>query len=134
MNRRNFLVQTSGLVCACGLAACQTGTEELPAPVPTTWRLDLRLPMYSGLRQVGGWLVVDNQVLVIAATQATWVALERYCTHAAGILDFVLSENLLRCRVHGSEFALDGSVLQGPAVNPLRRYRAGLEGDWLKIE
>jgi len=78
--------------------------------------------------------VVDNQVLVIAATQATWVALERYCTHAAGILDFVLSENLLRCRVHGSEFALDGSVLQGPAVNPLRRYRAGLEGDWLKIE
>jgi glycine/D-amino acid oxidase-like deaminating enzyme/nitrite reductase/ring-hydroxylating ferredoxin subunit len=41
------------------------------------------------------------------------------CTHMGCLLRFNAAERSWDCPCHGSRFAVDGSVLEGPAVNPL---------------
>jgi nitrite reductase/ring-hydroxylating ferredoxin subunit len=43
------------------------------------------------------------------------------CTHLGCLLRFNSAERSWDCPCHGSRFAVDGSVLEGPAVHPLRR-------------
>jgi Rieske Fe-S protein len=43
------------------------------------------------------------------------------CTHLGCILHFNNAERSWDCPCHGSRFAIDGTVIQGPAVNPLER-------------
>jgi glycine/D-amino acid oxidase-like deaminating enzyme/nitrite reductase/ring-hydroxylating ferredoxin subunit len=48
-------------------------------------------------------------------------AVEAQCTHLGCTLAFNDAEKSWDCPCHGSRFGLDGSVLHGPAVRPLRR-------------
>ena len=43
------------------------------------------------------------------------------CTHMGCLVSFNGAEREWECPCHGSRFALDGAVLQGPATRPLRR-------------
>lgn len=43
------------------------------------------------------------------------------CTHLGCVVSFNGVEKAWECGCHGSRFALDGAVLQGPATRPLRR-------------
>jgi Rieske Fe-S protein len=105
---------------------------ELATVIPET-RIDLSLPQYASLTQPGGWLVV-GQLLLINHPQLGWLALDRWCTHASGSLTFVPGPDRLVCPVHFSEFNLDGSVHQGPAQRPVRRYLVQKEGNVLVIK
>ena len=42
------------------------------------------------------------------------------CTHLGCIVGFDAGEQTWNCPCHGSRFAIDGDVLDGPAVTPLR--------------
>ena len=48
-------------------------------------------------------------------------AVSAICTHLYCRLSFNAAERSWDCPCHGSRFATDGSVIQGPAVNPLER-------------
>jgi glycine/D-amino acid oxidase-like deaminating enzyme/nitrite reductase/ring-hydroxylating ferredoxin subunit len=45
------------------------------------------------------------------------------CTHLGCLVRFNAAERSWDCPCHGSRFAVDGSVLEGPAVAPLERRR-----------
>ncbi|MGE0158050.1 MAG: ubiquinol-cytochrome c reductase iron-sulfur subunit [Gemmatimonadales bacterium] len=53
------------------------------------------------------------------------------CTHQ-GCQPDPIGDRLV-CPCHGSEFAFDGRVLQGPAERPLPRYDVTIEGDDLVV-
>ncbi|MEU3254305.1 FAD-dependent oxidoreductase [Streptomyces sp. NPDC006997] len=48
-------------------------------------------------------------------------AVSARCTHLGCVVAFNRAEQAWECPCHGSRFAPDGSVLQGPAVRPLER-------------
>ena len=48
-------------------------------------------------------------------------AVSARCTHVGCLVRFNGAERSWDCPCHGSRFALDGAVLQGPAVEPLAR-------------
>jgi Rieske Fe-S protein len=59
------------------------------------------------------------------------VALHAQCTHQ-GCQPEPVGDRLV-CPCHGSEFALDGAVLQGPAERPLALFPVAFEGEQIRI-
>ena len=55
--------------------------------------------------------------------------LDATCTHLGCIVQFDRGEQTWNCPCHGSRFAIDGTVLDGPAVSPLRPRRATADAD-----
>ena len=48
-------------------------------------------------------------------------AVSAQCTHLGCIVHFNDAERAWECPCHGSRFAVDGTVIQGPANRPLER-------------
>ncbi|MDQ6914966.1 MAG: FAD-dependent oxidoreductase [Actinomycetota bacterium] len=60
-----------------------------------------------------------RQVAVARDDAGTLHAVSARCTHLGCIVSFNQAERTWDCPCHGSRFALDGDVVQGPAVRPL---------------
>jgi cytochrome b6-f complex iron-sulfur subunit len=58
---------------------------------------------------------------------AALIALGSKCTHQG--CEVAWQEDLFACPCHGTKFNPDGSVVNGPATQPLTSYTAKIEGD-----
>jgi nitrite reductase/ring-hydroxylating ferredoxin subunit len=94
-------------------------------------------PNSLSLNAVGGFLYVNagsRGILVYHRAYEEYVAFDRHCTHntsdACGKVSLDSSSNvILNCACCASKFSIiDGSVLNGPAINPLLQYQAQLSG------
>ena len=137
MRRREFVrrlpVMTTGLVAGAStlsLPAC-AGTRYV---VPLIRPGALIVPM-AALGESGEVflqaLEMDRPVYVRRDASGQIVALLASCTHR-GCQPERVGDRLL-CPCHGSEFSLSGVVLEGPAQDPLTRYRVTEEGDDLIV-
>ncbi len=75
----------------------------------------------------------DDPIVVIAdpANPSALIALSAKCTHAGCTVAW--QEDLFACPCHGSKFNPDGSVVNGPADEPLAQYTAKVEGDSILV-
>ena len=150
MKRRSFLTWFSaGWVASClplAIAACTptntpTKTQEAastPEPAP---------PRTDGFELAGTVAELDrdsqitatvlgNKVAVIrkADDPNALIALDALCTHQACKVAWKSEQKEFSCGCHGSKFAPDGSVTNGPATKPLKRYEAKIEGDKVLVK
>ncbi len=78
----------------------------------------------------GALVFRESRVAVIRQGEALY-ALDLTCTHL-GCTVTVTPKNIV-CPCHGSQFALDGAVLTGPADRPLQRLTLVEQDDMLVI-
>ena len=155
IDRRKFIDQaikgigaiTLGTYTITFLQACSeadsptapTGSSGGDGNNPAEITVDLSLPANSALRTVGGTLAlsaneIDSQgMLLYRADNATVKVYSRRCTHS-GCTTGAFNGGVSECGCHGSQFNLNGDVIQGPASVALKQYTATLAGDILTIK
>lgn len=98
--------------------------------------IDLTNAANKELASAGGAMLVDmagDTIMVVRVSDTEVVALSAICTHAGCSMDYNTGQQVLDCPCHGSQFATDGTVLRGPAVLPLRRYRVTLANNMITV-
>jgi cytochrome b6-f complex iron-sulfur subunit len=94
--------------------------------------LDLTSATYASLNTNGGSIVKDN-IIIAKSSAGVFVALSSICTHQGSTIGFENAASRFHCPNHGSNFGLDGSVLNGPATSALKKYNTALTGTSLRI-
>ncbi len=141
-SRRDFL----GSACAVGallalgvpLAACSSAREGSggpPAPGSAgasasgivvdgnTITLDLRKADTEMLATAGGFLLLEEQKVIVVNAGGTMRAFTSVCPHAGCDVSRREGDQIV-CPCHGSRFGTDGQVQRGPARQALREYPA----------
>jgi cytochrome b6-f complex iron-sulfur subunit len=139
MNRRELIKNVAaGTIILFVVPAAFTSCEKDPIdpddnnnPDDNILTIDLTAAKYSDLGSAGGF--VKEGDLIIINTGDGFVALSNICTHQGCVVSYDSQENKLPCPCHGSVYSTSGSVLEGPAENPLRKYELSQEGDILII-
>jgi len=110
-DRRSFLKSSACMVCVLATAGCG---GDAPGPVDAG-----RVEDYATgvLKYVGGGVAVGKD-------DGGLYAISTICTHSDCDIgeDGELTQDLITCNCHGSQFGSDGSVITGPAQSPLDFY------------
>jgi cytochrome b6-f complex iron-sulfur subunit len=130
----------AALVAGILLDGCGPGGANLPNATTTACGggtcIDLTDAANQTLTEVGGTMAFDadnDTILVARMSETEVIALSAVCTHSGCIVDYNASAIRIDCDCHGSEFAIDGSVIRGPAAQPLKMYAATLSGTTITI-
>lgn len=143
MERKRFFSVLGFSAVSAGmlfLAPVATSCSKDPATTPSggnnnsvDFTLDLTSPSYTSLNSNGGSIVKDN-IIVARTSSGVYVALTSICSHQQfNPIAFESSANRFHCPNHGSNFGLDGSVINGPATSSLKKYNTQLTGTSLRI-
>ena len=148
LSRRTVLAGACG-GCAAVVAGCTTHItgralpSELPAvpavgaAPPGTAADDAKgsdtLAATADIPVGSGKVITDADVVISQPTAGKFVAFSATCTHQ-GCSVSTITGNTVTCPCHGSSFALaDGSVLKGPATNPLPEKDIRVSGGQIKL-
>jgi cytochrome b6-f complex iron-sulfur subunit len=95
--------------------------------------LDLTSPTYAALNTNGGSIVKDN-IIIAKTSTGVYAAVTSICSHQQyNPIAFESANARFHCPNHGSNFGLDGSVINGPATSALKKYNTQLTGTSLRI-
>jgi cytochrome b6-f complex iron-sulfur subunit len=144
MKRHEFLtalgISAGTVLFAPFLVSCSKNST-LPTDTGTggtgglDFTLDLTQAANATLNTNGGW-IVTNGVIVARTSAGAYVAVASTCTHQGYALAFN-PDNQFHCQNpaagHGSIFATNGSVANGPAVTALKVYNTTLTGTSLRV-
>ncbi len=134
MDRREFLsivgMGAAAVSCSYCLGGCKSADNPVSPPANVDFTLDLTNS--AALKTNGGYLY-NAGVIVARTSTGTYVAVSQACTHAGANVEFSGGSDQFHCPAHGSIFALDGSVLRGPAGSPLARYNTSVSGNLLRV-
>ena len=122
MSRRDFLARSA--LAAAALSALEgCGDGQIGAPTTLTdGPFTVRIADFPGLNTTGVLVDVSSQApgrAIIRTGAGTYAAFSMICTHQQCLTD--VRNNRFDCPCHGSRFANDGSVINGPAERPLAR-------------
>ncbi|AXL87858.1 iron-sulfur protein [Streptomyces sp. CB09001] len=81
----------------------------------------------------GGKILTAEKIVVTQPEQGEFKAFSAVCTHQGCIVSDV-RDGTIDCACHGSRFAVaDGSVVRGPATEPLPGKRITVEGNSVRL-
>ena len=140
MKRHEFLtalgVSAGTVIFAPFLTSCSKSSTMDPTPPPgggaLDFTLDLSLPANSALNTNGGSMLKSG-VIVARTSAGAYVAVASACTHQGFTLAFDNPGNQFHCANHGSNFAVTGAVINGPATTALKMYNVTLTGTNLRV-
>jgi Rieske Fe-S protein len=127
-NNGGFVGQTSASASSASGAAAASGaasgasTAAGDAPAANALTTTAQVPD-------GGGRIIDGKNIVITQPEAgSFKAFTAVCTHQGCIVSTV-SGGTINCPCHGSRFSIkDGSVVNGPATQPLAAIAIKVEG------
>jgi Rieske Fe-S protein len=129
--RRSVVAAGAGIAAAAAVTACASSgkSETPPAPGDRPADADRQANTLAETADipVGGGVIAGDTV-VTQPSAGTFVGLSAVCTHA-GCKVVAVSGGTINCACHGSKFALDGSVVNGPATKPLAPRAVRVSGD-----
>ncbi|MDX1545863.1 MAG: Rieske (2Fe-2S) protein [Rhodothermales bacterium] len=132
MDRRDFLLRSLAAGALCGALAGCGGARYVTAE-----RLGSRLVVRKAAFGERDFVLLENPqlpraIFVHRVGPDAYTALLTRCTHRGCQAE--PAGDRLACPCHGSEYAFDGSVLQGPAERALYRYRITTDAEHVYIE
>jgi menaquinol-cytochrome c reductase iron-sulfur subunit len=85
--------------------------------------------------RLDGWRLMTEKktAWVVKEPNGKIVAFGPQCTHLACAYHWEMEAGKFMCPCHGSEFSIEGKVLEGPAARPLDRYVTKIENNRLQI-
>jgi len=120
LNRRDFLAKSAiaaGLVVLEGCGDGQIGNTGVVLGPGVT----ITLADFPDLATVGRLVAIPGNRAVVrmsnGASNSAFRAFSAVCTHEGCLAE--VHNNRFECPCHGSVFAIDGSVINGPAASPL---------------
>lgn len=133
IDRRQFLVRLEMLAAGvtCGALPLVAGgcaaRAKYVTPTLTGERLSVPLAQVGAS---GGVLVEDPlgdlPIFLHRTADGAYVAVSTRCGHRGCQVEPAAAK--LVCPCHGSEYTLDGTILQGPTLRQLERYRVTVDG------
>ncbi len=92
--------------------------------IVTEFEIDLNI--HSELQIIGGYKIFEipalGSCIVRKVSAIEYKTFSMHCTHL-GCVIWLQSDNSFKCPCHGSAFATDGTVTNGPALDPLNTHR-----------
>jgi nitrite reductase/ring-hydroxylating ferredoxin subunit len=78
---------------------------------------------------------IGGREIIVANLGGRFYAFTAICSHMDGpLVQGTLVNGVITCPWHFSEFRVeDGSVVKGPATNPIETYPVRVEGDEIKV-
>ena len=118
----------------------QTPHETIPN-VAVDIYIDVNSTLYVQLNTIGGWLYLTGGykgILVYRVSDEEFVAYDRTCPYDPYVtesrLEMDMGNLIVIDTVCKSKFViLDGSIIEGPATVPMKRYRTTYDGSILHI-
>ena len=124
--RREFLVKSAFIVG--GLVLTLSGAASALNIFGDGGDVVVLIDDKSPLNKVGGSLVIDSskgKIIILRTGDESFVAFSAKCTHRGTTIGYDSTKKRFVCPNHGSKFDIaDGSVLGGPADDPLAKYPA----------
>ncbi len=126
LDRRTLLAGLGALTATAAVSGC-SGNESSPTATGTVLGSTGEVPVG------GGKIYEEQRVVVTQPVQGTYHAFSAICTHQGCTVREVVG-GTINCPCHGSKFdTSDGTVLRGPAQQPLTRLAVAVEAGSLSL-
>lgn len=128
LERRKFVKVGTTSLAVAGFGACVFGFRYLspnvlyePSPIVSVGRPE----RYA----IGSVALHAESGIFVARAQEGFYALSAVCTHLGCLSVWKADAEVISCPCHGSAFRRDGTVISGPAPEPLSRLKMWINDD-----
>lgn len=124
------IIAAGGVLAACGSADEGTVSDAAEAPEGQTAPEAAANTLSTADVPVGGGVILEESAVVVVQPAAgTYAAYTAVCPHQGCLVNEVV-DNQIICPCHNSLFsAVDGAVIQGPALQGLTTAAISVDGD-----
>ena len=128
--RRTVLLATGAVTLAAGCSKYGDNSGSGSSSVNASGGQELAKT--SEIPVGGGKIFKDQKVVVTQPKKDEFKAFSAVCTHQGCTVQDVAG-GTINCPCHGSKFSTDGSVVNGPAKQPLPPRQVMVEGNWIRV-